>query len=204
MSVLEIKYEDREELAAWEAYPEMPQGVKLLDGTVVMVRPICPDDASRLQALLGRLSRNSIYLRFLEYRKQLSKTQAERLSTIDYQSQMALVAVDEQEEIIAVARYAVVQPDRPDHAEAAVVVEDRYHGRGLGMLLLKWLMTYARAHGVRSFVATVHPNNTQILRFIDHSGLPAEKSFVMGVWDIEVKLDPPSIDTHRQRNDSER
>lgn len=110
---------------------------------------------------------------------------------------MALAATHEQEEIIAVARYAVVQPDRPDHAEAAVLVEDRYQGRGLGILLLKWLMAGARSHGVCSFVATVHPNNTQIFRFVEHSGLPAERSFAMGAWNIEVKLYPQSLRSHR-------
>ena len=202
MSVLEIEYEDRDELANWRTYPKMPQSVTLLDGTPVTVRPISRDDAPRLQALFGRLSRDSIYLRFLEHRKVLSKAQAEGLSSIDYRSQMALVALDEGEDIIAVARYAVPHPERPDHAEVAVVVEDCYQGRGLGALLLRWLMDYARQHGVSSFVATVHPNNTQILRFIEHSGLPAEKRFAMGVWDIEVHLDPQSVcDQHRCKDD---
>jgi acetyltransferase len=190
MNVLEITYQKKEDLAVLEPYPPMPQAVKLLDGTMVTVRPISPDDAPRLQALFGRLSPSTVYLRFLEYRKELTHEQAARLASVDYQKQMALVATREEEDIIAVARYAVTQPGAPYHAEVAIVVEDQYQGRGLGALLLRWLLAYARMHDVRTIHATVHPNNTQILRFIEHSGLPAEKRLEAGAWDIQVKLEP--------------
>jgi acetyltransferase len=190
MNVLEITYQKKEDLAVWETYPHMPRAVKLLDGTIVTVRPISPDDSPRLQALFGRLSLNTVYLRFLEYRKELTDEQAARLANVDYQKQMALVATREQEDIIAVARYAVTQPGAPNHAEVAIVVEDQYQGRGLGALLLRWLLAYARMHDVRTIHATVRPNNTQILRFVERSGLPAEKELEAGAWDIQVKLDP--------------
>lgn len=193
MNILEITYQDKEELAIWGTCPPMPQVVRLLDGTIVTVRLIQPDDAPRLRAFFARLSEDSIYLRFLQYRKELSYQQAMWLATVDYQTQMALVATREEEakeNIIAVARYAVLPFDEPNWAEPAIVVEDRYQGRGLGTLLLKWLSAYAWSHGIRAFRATVHPYNVQILRFIEHSHLPAKKKLGSGVWDIMIKLDP--------------
>jgi GNAT superfamily N-acetyltransferase len=166
--------------------------VNLRDGTVVSIRPIRPEDAPRLQALFTRLSPASIYLRFLGYRKMLSDEEARNLVGVDYHNRMAFVACLQQrpgERIIGVARYAVVEGVVPCSAEAAVVVEDEFQGRGLGTILLKKLVAYARENGVRSFWATVHRNNAQILRFIKLSGLPVErKALKEGAWDIRVGL----------------
>jgi len=173
--------------------PGKPEPVTLRDGTAVTIRPIRPDDARRLQALFYRLSPESISLRFLGHPKELPDAQAEQLANVDYQKRMALVATREQdgeEHIIAVARYAADPAGQPDLAEAAIVVEDEYQKRGLGTLLLSRLVAYAQAHGIRAFMATVHQNNIQIMRFVRHSGLPAESTLEAGVWEIVVKLEP--------------
>ncbi len=192
MNVLKVTYQDEQELAAWGTCPQMPQAVRLLDGTTVTIRLIQPDDAPRLQAFFARLSQDSLYLRFLQHRKELSYQQAARLATVDYQTQMALVAIHERD-IVAVARYVVPRFDEPNWAEPAIVVEDKYQGRGLGVLLLKWLSGYARSHGIRVFQGTVHPSNTQILRFIGRSQLPLNKRFESGAWDITIKLEPVNV-----------
>ena len=46
-----------------------PEPVTLKDGTQVIIRPIQPDDAEDLQATFQRLSMESIYLRFLSFKK---------------------------------------------------------------------------------------------------------------------------------------
>lgn len=168
------------------------QGARLRNGTEVTVRPICPNDAPRLQALFARLSSESIFFRFLGHCNELAGERAEDLANVDYQTQMAFVATHGQGnevKIIAVARYALLQRNEPDLAEAAIVVEDRHQGQGLGTLLLKRLAEYAREHGIRAFLATVHQANTRILRFIERSGLPVESNIDSGVWEILVDLD---------------
>lgn len=173
--------------------PGKPETVALRDGTAVTIRPIRPDDAHGLQALFYRLSPESISLRFLGQPKELPYEQARQLANVDYQKRMALVATREQggeEHIIAVARYAVDPAGQPDLAEAAIVVEDEYQNRGLGTLLLIRLVAYAQAHGIRAFMAAVHHDNAQIMRFIRHSGLPTESTLEAGVWEILVKLEP--------------
>ncbi len=170
--------------------PAKPEEVTLRNGTVVTIRPIRPDDAPRLQALFYRLSPESIALRFLGHLKELPLEQAQQLATVDYRTRMALVATRQQngeEDIIAVARYAA-DSAKPDLAEAAIVVEDEYQKRGLGTLLLTRLVAYARTHGIRAFMATVHHDNVQIMRFIRQSGLPTESKLEAGIWQIVVKL----------------
>ena len=135
------------------------EAVLLRDGTQVSIRPIRPDDASGLQGLFNRLSQQSIFFRFLGIRKVLTDQEAKRLAEVDYQKQMALVAISDQdggvENIIAVARYDDLSPAEPETAEVAVVVEDKYQGHGLGFHLLKKLAVYARQHNIHAFAALV-------------------------------------------------
>lgn len=169
------------------------EAVLLRDGTQVSIRPIRPDDASGLQGLFNRLSQQSIFFRFLGIRKVLTDQEAKRLAEVDYQKQMALVAISDQdggvENIIAVARYDDLGPAEPETVEVAVVVEDQYQDHGLGFHLLKKLAAYARPHNIHAFAALVHNENTRILRIIKQSELPVErKIFDHGVWEIRVNL----------------
>lgn len=164
----------------------------LRDGTPVLIRPIRPDDAPRLQDSFRRLSPRSVYLRFLEAYKELSDRQAREFACLDYFNRMALVAEIEENgdrRLIGVARYAMIPGEEKGLAEAAVVVVDEYQGRGLGTLLMRNLVQYAGRHEVRAFLATVHVSNAIILYFIRRSGLPTKKKIVEpGVWEVRIKI----------------
>jgi RimJ/RimL family protein N-acetyltransferase len=166
----------------------------LRDGTSVRLRFLRPDDTERLKAFFYRLSPESIFYRLLEYRTIITDEEARLLCNVDGKNRVAIAATlgrGEGENIIAVARYAIADPAKPDTAESAVVVEDAYQNRGLGRTLVTRLVQYALAHGVRRFVATIHVNNAAILRFIEHSGLKAERAFDGGAWDVVIHLDTP-------------
>ena len=169
---------------------EQPEPAVLRDGTQVIIRPIRTEDAPRLQSLFGRLSRESVYYRFLELRKELASQEARRLADLDYEDQMALVASCEEceEELVGVARYAVIPGSQPREAEAAIVVEDRYQNRGLGALLLERLTAYAVAHGIDAFVATIRNDNRRVLRLVQRSGLPAKFELDAGTMMLRVGL----------------
>jgi GNAT superfamily N-acetyltransferase len=127
----------------------------LPDGVAVPVRAIRPDDAPALQRLYGRLSKQSIHLRFFGYMKQLPDHMAKHLACIDGINRFALVALDpnKQDEIIAVVRF-----DREVgtyKAEYAALVEDRWQGHGLGLGMTRRLILIARARGVRCLYGLV-------------------------------------------------
>src|SRR4030065_814108 len=106
-----------------------PETAPLKDATTVVIRPIRPDDAADLQATFQRLSMESIYLRFLSFKKELPDEEARYLATVDYISRMAFVAIAEEnsrEIVVGVSRYAMDDPDNPEYAESAVVGEDEY------------------------------------------------------------------------------
>jgi acetyltransferase len=166
--------------------------VTLKDDSQVTIRPILPEDASLLQEGFSRLSPETIYYRFLESASQLSDVQARRLATLDYHKQMAFVAaIDEggEERLVGVARYAIDPSREPGAAETAIVVRDDYQSRGLGTLLYKQLIRYARLHGVRYFFGTVHQSNARVMQFIRSSGLSFTREMLEpGVFLIKIYL----------------
>jgi GNAT superfamily N-acetyltransferase len=182
--------------AAAEALRQ-PFPVTLADGQTVVIRPIRPDDAARLQAFHARLSPESIYLRWLSAHPVLSEAEARALSDVDYARRMAFVAVcrpagDGEERIVGVARYGVT-PERADEAEAAVVVEDSYQSRGLGSALLKRLVQYSAAQGVRAWVAEINAENARMLRFIQRVALPATRRLEGGAWQVRIDISPAAL-----------
>jgi len=166
----------------------------LKDGSTVTLRPIRPDDAPRLQEGFSRLTPHTIYMRFFQPVKELTDQQASELAEVDYQQRMAIIGYvpeDGHERLVVVARYGMLERVEPGLAEAAIVVRDDYQGRGLGKIAMQHLVQYAREHGVRGLVATVHANNSPVLAFIRNSGVLFKKKMLEpGVWEIIVPLDP--------------
>ena len=163
----------------------------LSDGTRVCLRPIRADDAPRLQSFHTRLSPDSIYLRWLAAHPVLTEKEAADLSDLDYATRMAYVATTgagEDEHIVGVARYGLVQPTDPTVAEAAVVVQDDYQSRGLGWTLLGRLMRYARAMGVLVWVAEINAGNARMLRFLERGGLPVARQLEGGAWQLRMDI----------------
>ena len=139
-------------MSATNGYPaEWESDVVLTDGGTAHVRPILPSDADALVALHGRLSQESIYLRFFTPHPVLSSREIERFTQVDYNDRMALIA-ELDDEMVAVARYDR-NPGDGTEAEVAFTVDDAHQGRGFGTIMLEHLATIARAHGITRFVA---------------------------------------------------
>lgn len=165
--------------------------VTLKDGTQIVIRPIHPDDADDLQATFQRLSMESIYLRFLSFKKVLSDEEAQFLATVDYTSRMAFVAIckeNDRDIVVGVSRYAMLDADHPEIAESAVVVADEYQGRGLGKLLLWRLVNYARAKGIRYLRGNLQIGNNRMLELVKRSGLPHQTRFADGIWEVNIDI----------------
>ena len=150
----------------------------------VEVRPIKPSDRDLLEAFHGRQSQQSIYLRFFQFRPNLSSLELDRLTQVDYVNRMAFVALVGGE-LVAVARYEEVRAsDRP---EIAFFVDDQHHGRGLGTLMLEYLAAAARSHGIEGFTASVLPENHAMLGVFKRAGFTVKTRFEDGL--IGVNLD---------------
>ena len=180
-------------LSSPSALPD-PELLTLKDGTQVIIRPIRPDDAEDLQTAFQRLSMESIYLRFLSFKKELPKEEARYLASVDYTSRMAFVAIckeNNRDIVVGVARYAVLENVHPEIAESAVVVEDEYQGRGLGKLLLWRLVNYARARGIHYLRGNLQIGNDRMLDLVRRSGLPHQTRYLDGFWEVTIDLGLP-------------
>ncbi len=170
----------------------------LKDGTPVTIRPIRPDDADHLQDTFDHLSMETIYLRFLSFKKELPDEEARYLATVDYTTRIAFVAVclkKEREIVVGVARYALLDNEHPKIAESAVVVQDEYQGRGIGTLLLRRLVLYARAKGIYHLRGNMQLGNNRMLDLVKGSGLPYKTRFVDGLWEVDIDLKPAEAPT---------
>src|SRR5205085_2105574 len=104
------------------------------------------------------------YMRFMQSLKELTPDMLVRFTQIDYDRELALVAVTDEngkEAQIAVARYAM-NPDG-ESCEFALVVADEWHRKGSGARLVALLIEAPRARGFRVIDGQVLSENTPML-----------------------------------------
>ena len=151
-------------------YPvELEREIRLKDGTALQLRPIRPDDAERERAFVAAMSDSSRYSRFQHSVSALSPEMIARFTQLDYDREMALVAIDvATDQIAGVTRY-FPNPDRIS-VEFAVAVADAWQGRGLGMLLMKSLIACAQAAGYDSIDGSILSSNQDMLHLAEQLG----------------------------------
>jgi RimJ/RimL family protein N-acetyltransferase len=157
------------------------------DGTELRGRPIEPADRAALVRHFKSLSGWSRYRRFLAPKRALSETELAHFTELDHHDAEALVAFDGDGELVAVARYFVL--DDPTRAEVAIAVADRWQHRGVGTAMLSQLMRRARAEGIRAFVASCLVDNREMIGLFKELGESVR--FVgqdAGVVDLEIAL----------------
>jgi acetyltransferase len=162
-------------------YPAQHEQVwPLRGGGQYTVRPIHPDDAQMLQDLVRGLSSESRYFRFVSSMHELPPSMLSRFTLIDYDREMALVAVHktrqvgadgevtETERIVGVSRY-ITNPDSSS-CEFSLVVADDFGGRGLGSRLMLSIMDVAREKGLSEIDGLVLTNNPGMLKLMKSMG----------------------------------
>jgi len=122
-----------------------------------------------LHDLAAHMTPEDLRLRFFTPLRGLSHRLAARLSQIDYDREMALVALlAEADTALGVVRYAA-DPDLRQ-AEYAVALRSDWKGRGLGYLLMNRLIERARQRGLGELVGEVLRENAPMLRMCRELG----------------------------------
>jgi acetyltransferase len=141
----------------------------LADGTTIRLRPIRPEDEPAIIALAERMTPHDLRMRFFVPMKQFTHQFAAKLTQIDYDRELALVAEQPvMAEIWGVARF-FADPDNI-RAEFALIVRSDLRGRGLGHRLLARLMEIARARRLKEIVGDVLSENAPMLRMCREFG----------------------------------
>ncbi|MCF8027824.1 MAG: bifunctional acetate--CoA ligase family protein/GNAT family N-acetyltransferase [Desulfobacteraceae bacterium] len=158
-------------------YPnEYEEQLDLEDVGVLTVRPIRPEDAPLLEEMFNELSPMSIYYRFFSPIKRLPHYMLARFTQIDYDRQIAMVAISTAggiEKMLGVSR-VIGEPDGKT-AEFAVLVADQWHGKGIGAILLKRCLEIARSRNTEKIWGLILPDNTKMLALARKLGFDIRK-----------------------------
>lgn len=144
---------------------------QLPDATDIIIRPIRPEDAQLEQNFVRGLSCDTRYFRFMETLEELTPSMLVCFTQIDYDREMALMAVtevDAKEVELGIARY-VTNPDA-ETCEFALVVSDQWQHKGIGHKLMTSLMDVARTKGLKSMEGEVLSTNQDMLRLVKSLG----------------------------------
>jgi acetyltransferase len=146
---------------AERAYPAWLESTeRLRDGTELQLRPIKPEDEPLLEEFAAHMTQEDLRLRFFATMRGLSHALAWKLTHVDYDRAMALVALKDGVALGGVRFYA--EDDR-GRAEYAITVRSDWKGRGLGYLLMTRLIEVAREWGVSELVGHVLHENKPML-----------------------------------------
>jgi GNAT superfamily N-acetyltransferase len=160
--------------------------VVLRDGSRIVVRPYQAEDRSSVKALFERLSQQSLVQRFHSAGFRLTD-QVLDLATAGH----ALVA-EVEGLMVGLASY---YPEAGTHrAEAAMVVDDAYQGRGIGLALGRRLYLDAQKSGIRQVRAGVHGSNRVMIKLLRRLQLPMKTTWGYGVIQVEITVESDPAD----------
>lgn len=150
-----------------------------------LIRPIRPTDASSIQKLVQNMSAQSRYFRFMHAVNDLSPRMVVQFTKLDYDRQMAFVAVPQESisnstdsstissPIVGVSRYTI--DSERTTGDFAIAIDDNFHGQGIATQLMHQLIEHAKAQSLQALRGDVLRNNTAMRGFMEHLGFKGEK-----------------------------
>ena len=157
----------------------------LTDGSTVLIRAAGPADAEAVRAMHAALSPDNLYLRFFSLSPRNAENEAGRVCRERGPDHAALLAWLG-DRLVGVASYEPTP--KPGTAEVAFAVPDDMHRRGVATLLLEYLVSIGREHGLRGFTAEALPENLPMLRVFADAGLPVHRQMTDGVVELTFPI----------------
>ena len=146
---------------------------KIRGGESVVVRRVRPTDITLYPDFIRNVSADDLRMRFFAQIAELTAEEMKRLSHLDYNQEMAFIALDAKSGLML---GLVRLKDELDHetAEFAVLVRSRLKGHGLGWLLMHRIIDYAKEKGLRRVYGDVLTENKAMLDMCGEIGFWAE------------------------------
>jgi acetyltransferase len=167
-------------------YPaHLVERLPFADGEITL-RPIRPEDEPAHRDFFDSLAAEDVRFRFFGVIREPQHSQLARFTQIDYEREMAFIAVDDAGRTLGVARIAKDSSGRK--AEFAVVVRSNIKGRGLGGILLSRLIRHCRDTGVAQVVGQVLQQNTRMLHLAEDLGFRIGPVDEDGIRDVTLDL----------------
>ena len=159
------------------------------DGSLISIRPIRSDDAPLLVELFNRLSKDTIFFRFLDDLKSLPPDWLQDFTRIDYAQDVAMVAakeIESRERILGVCR--IMRKPGSTRGEIAAVVDDQWQGKGIGKILLQHSIHIAKELGIRVLWGIVSSENKRLLAMAEKLGFSSKPEPEADLYKIEMNL----------------
>lgn len=170
-------------------YPQrLEEDFTLKTGRVVKLRPIRPEDEPEHDAFFSKLDVEDIKLRFFGSSVDVRHQTMARFTQIDYDREMAFVAIAPDEggkpETLGEVR-TIADPDNLI-AEYSIIVRSDLKGTGLGRKLMTKMIDYCRSRGTRKLEGQVLCRNRTMLDMIGalgfHRRISPDDTEVFETW----------------------
>ena len=169
-------------------YPQALEELVQWRASALTLRPIRPEDADAHLKFFSLLDPVDVRFRMFSTARELQPSQLARMTQIDYDREMALVAVrrgeDGSEETLGVVR-AVADPDNIN-AEFAIIIRSDLKGLGLGRMLMNKLIAYFRQRGTQAIVGEALSDNHAVIELAKN--LDFEMHNRPGTGTVELRL----------------
>ncbi|MFN8450705.1 MAG: GNAT family N-acetyltransferase [Anaerolineae bacterium] len=160
----------------------------------VTIRPIRAEDEPLIARFHETLSERTVFMRYLQTMNLSQRTGHERLSRlsfVDYDREIALLALrsnpeNDAPEIMGIGRIA--KNRWSNDAEFAVIVSDQFQHQGLGKELLLRLMQVARDEHIGKIYGFVLAANNEMIRLVEALGFRMEPTERESVFRAEIDL----------------
>jgi len=163
--------------------------VTLLDGEKVLIRQLMPEDVVLYPDFLVEVTADDLRLRFFAPMRAVSEDLLDKLIHYDPAHAMAFIAIEERTgQMLGVVR---LHDDATGNAgEFAILVRSRLKGHGLGWLLMKHMIAYAKEKGLKAVRGEVLAENTSMLQMCGELGFHAHNDpDELYVKQVELRLD---------------
>lgn len=171
-------------------YPaELEEYFTLRNGQETFIRPIRPEDEPAHMAFMKKVSPEDIRFRFFGTVRELPHSEMARLTQIDYDREMAFIAVTDNSpnaETLGVVRTST-DPFN-EHAEYAILVRSDLKGQKLGWKLLNKMIDYCRSRGTHYFCGQILKENRTMISMVKALGFQVTPVIDDDIVDVKLKL----------------
>ncbi len=149
-------------------YPKQLERIcNLPDSRSFLIRPILPEDEPELKDLVRRMPAEDVRMRFFQPIHELPHEMAARLTQLDYEREMAFVVTEPNSLPGKGKIWGAVRCNADpnlEKAEYAILIDRAMTGMGMGPMLMRYIIEYARKLGIKELYGEVLRENESMLK----------------------------------------
>jgi len=159
-------------------------------GLKAHVRAMKPTDEAMLRDLFYQLSESSVYFRYFSPRRSMPHKNLQEYVNLSEDRGVSLVVTvgpRENRRMIAEGRY--VHADDDPLPDMAFMVDENYHGLGIGGFLMDYLIEIAKDRGIEGFRADILPTNEPMKRMVERLPFVIHSKFQDAALAVRFRFD---------------